>query len=120
MVREATIHLAVQWIRREAEGTHGLERERAAAKKAAEKAKADKARAAAKAAPGKYPYGSPGPGSALQIGMAAFDYRLDLKMKHIPFKGTSEIIQAMLAGTLNVTTGQPNSIDQYDLVPLAP
>lgn len=75
--------------------------------------------AAAKAEPGKVPYGSPGAGSALQLGMAALDYKLGLKMKHVPFKGSSELVQALLAGTLDVTTGQPNTIAQYDMTPLA-
>ena len=74
---------------------------------------------AAKAAPGKVPYASPGAGSALQLGMAALDYKLGLKMKHVPFKGTSDVVQALLSGTLDVTTGQPNTIEQYDLRPLA-
>lgn len=75
--------------------------------------------AAAKADPGKLPFASPGAGSALHLGMAALDHRLQLKMKHVPFKGTSEMIQAMLAGTLDVTTGQPTTVQQYDLVALA-
>lgn len=75
--------------------------------------------AAAKADPGKVPYATPGAGSALHLGMVAFDHRLGLKMKHIPFKGTSEMVQAMMSGTLHIATGQPNSIEQYDLVPLA-
>lgn len=74
---------------------------------------------AAKADPGKLPYASPGAGSALQLGMAALDHKLALKMKHVPFKGTSEMVQALLAGTLDVTTGQPTTIEQYDLHPLA-
>ncbi|MFM9943454.1 MAG: Bug family tripartite tricarboxylate transporter substrate binding protein [Hyphomicrobiaceae bacterium] len=75
--------------------------------------------AAAKAEPGKLPYASPGAGSALHLGMAALDHRLQLKMKHVPFKGTSEMIQAMLAGTLDVTTGQPTTVQQYEMVALA-
>lgn len=75
--------------------------------------------AAAKADPGKVPYGSPGAGSALQLGMAALDHKLALKMKHVPFKGSSELVQALMAGTLDVTTGQPNTIAQYDMHPLA-
>lgn len=75
--------------------------------------------AAAKAEPGKLPYASPGAGSALQLGLAALDHKLQLKMKHVPFKGTTEAIQAMLAGTLDITTGQPTTVQQYDLVALA-
>ena len=75
--------------------------------------------AAAKADPGKVPYASPGAGSALQLGMAALDHKLGLKMKHVPFKGTSEMVQALMAGTLDVTTGQPNTVEQYDMHPLA-
>lgn len=75
--------------------------------------------AAAKADPGKLPYASPGAGSALHLGFAALDHKLQLKMKHVPFKGTTEAIQAMLAGTLEVTTGQPTTAQQYDLVALA-
>lgn len=75
--------------------------------------------AAAKANPGRIPYASPGPGSALQIGMAALDFKLGLKLKHVPYKGTSDVVQSMLSGTVDVTTGQPTTIEQYDLAPLA-
>lgn len=74
---------------------------------------------AAKAEPGKVPYGSPGAGTAHQMSMAIVDKVLDLKMKHVPFKGSNEVAQAMLSGTLDVTAVHPQVIEQFGLQPLA-
>lgn len=75
--------------------------------------------AAARAEPGKIPYGSPGAGTSLHLGMAAFEATLGLKMKHVPFKGASEVNQAMLSGTLDIAASLPNLVEQYDLNALA-
>lgn len=74
---------------------------------------------AAKAEPGKIPYGSPGAGTAHQTSMALVDKALDLKLKHVPFKGANEVAQALLAGTLDISAVHPQIIEQFDLVPLA-
>ncbi|MFM9941678.1 MAG: Bug family tripartite tricarboxylate transporter substrate binding protein [Hyphomicrobiaceae bacterium] len=75
--------------------------------------------AAAKAEPGKIPYGSPGAGTAHQMSMAIVDKALDLKLKHVPFKGANEVAQALLSGTLDLAAVHPQIIEQFDLVPLA-
>ena len=75
--------------------------------------------AAAKAEPGKLPYGSPGAGTAHQLAMAIVDKALDLKMKHVPFKGSNEVAQALLSATLDVTAAHPQVIEQFGLKALA-
>ncbi len=75
--------------------------------------------AAAKAEPGKIPYGSPGAGTAHQMSMAIVDKALDLKLKHVPFKGSNEVGQALLSGTLDLAAVHPQVIEQFDLLPLA-
>lgn len=75
--------------------------------------------AAAKAEPGKVPYGSPGAGTAHQISMAIVDKALDLKLKHVPFKGANEVAQALLSATLDLSAVHPQVIEQYGLQPLA-
>jgi tripartite-type tricarboxylate transporter receptor subunit TctC len=75
--------------------------------------------AAAKAEPGKIPYGSPGAGTAHQMSMAIVDKALDLKLKHVPFKGANEVAQALLSGTLDLAAVHPQIIEQFELVPLA-
>lgn len=74
---------------------------------------------AAKAEPGKVPYGSPGAGTAHQVAMAIVDKALDLKLKHVPFKGSNEVAQALLSGTLDLSAVHPQIIEQFNLVPLA-
>ena len=74
---------------------------------------------AAKAEPGKVPYGSPGAGTAHQMSMAIVDKVLDLKLKHVPFKGSNEVGQALLSGTLDLSAVHPQVIEQFGLVPLA-
>ncbi len=74
---------------------------------------------AAKAEPGKIPYGSPGAGTAHQVSMAIVDKALDLKLKHVPFKGANEVAQALLSGTLDLAAVHPQIIEQFELVPLA-
>lgn len=73
----------------------------------------------AKAEPGKLPYGSPGGGTAHQIAMAIVDKALDLKLKHVPFKGSNEVAQAMLSGTLDLTAAHAQVIEQFNLVAIA-
>ena len=75
--------------------------------------------AAAKAEPGKVPYGSPGTGTSLHLGMASFESALGLKMKHVPFKGANDVNQAMLSNTLDLAASLPNLVEQYDLNALA-
>jgi tripartite-type tricarboxylate transporter receptor subunit TctC len=51
-----------------------------------------------KANPGKYNYGSGGPGHATHLGMELFLNRAGLDMVHVPYKGTGPALQAILSG----------------------
>ena len=56
----------------------------------------------AKANPGKLNYGSSGVGSTHHLSMEALASSLGLKMTHIPFKGTSESVPALLGGHVDL------------------
>ncbi len=71
--------------------------------------------AAAKAAPGKVTYGSTGPGSITHLAGIAIEKALGVSMKHVPFKGSADVVQALLTNTVDVFTDQANLVAQYDL-----
>jgi tripartite-type tricarboxylate transporter receptor subunit TctC len=56
----------------------------------------------AKANPGKLNYGSIGIGSFHHLSMEAFNSAFGLKMNHIPYKGSSETIGAILGGHIDI------------------
>ena len=58
--------------------------------------------AAVKASPGKYVFGSSGPGAITHLSMVAAFAGLDLlkNVKHLPFQGSGPAMQAMAAGTI--------------------
>jgi tripartite-type tricarboxylate transporter receptor subunit TctC len=56
-----------------------------------------------KANPGKYNYGSPGPGSLHQLAMETLKANAGLDIVHVAFKGGSQVVSALLAG--DVETG---------------
>jgi len=74
---------------------------------------------AAKAAPGKLPYGSTGPGTIPHVSMIAFAKAAGIDIKHVPFKGSADVVQALLTDTVDLFTDQPNLVPQYNLTPLA-
>ena len=55
-----------------------------------------------KANPGKLNYGSSGVGSTHHLSMESLKASLGLQMTHIPFKGTSESVPALLGGHVDV------------------
>jgi tripartite-type tricarboxylate transporter receptor subunit TctC len=55
----------------------------------------------AKANPGKINYGSPGTGTSLHIAMEQIARRQGIKWTHIPFKGNSEAMNALLGGHID-------------------
>src|SRR6185503_19580876 len=55
-----------------------------------------------KANPGKLNYGSSGVGSTHHLSMEALKSSLGLNMTHVPFKGTSESVPALLGGHVDV------------------
>jgi len=54
--------------------------------------------AQAKAKPGKLSYGSAGIGGATHVGMEEFALAAGIEFNHIPFKGGSDALQALLGG----------------------
>lgn len=40
-------------------------------------------------------------------------------MKHVPYKGSVDVMQAMLAGAIGVFSDQPNIVPPYSLTPIA-
>ncbi|MBO9327815.1 tripartite tricarboxylate transporter substrate binding protein [Achromobacter xylosoxidans] len=56
---------------------------------------------AAKAAPGKLSYGTPGVGTPHHLSMALFLDRTGAAMLHVPYKGTSGAVTDMLGGRLD-------------------
>ncbi len=75
--------------------------------------------AQAKADDGKLAYGSTGPGTVPHMAMIALAKAAGVKLKHIPFKGSADVVQAMLTGTIELFTDQPNLVPQYNLTPVA-
>jgi tripartite-type tricarboxylate transporter receptor subunit TctC len=75
--------------------------------------------AAAKAAPGKIPYGSTGPGTTPHVAMLAFGKAAGVDIKHVPYKGSADVVQGLLTNTVDLFTDQPNLVPQYNLTPIA-
>jgi tripartite-type tricarboxylate transporter receptor subunit TctC len=74
--------------------------------------------AAAKAAPGKVPYGSTGPGTIPHVSMIAFAKAAGIDIKHVPYKGSADVVQGLLTNTVDLFTDQPNLVPQYNLTAL--
>jgi tripartite-type tricarboxylate transporter receptor subunit TctC len=54
------------------------------------------------AQPGKFNYGSPGSGSPAHLAGAAFSQQTGNSMVYVPYKGTPPMVQALLAGDIQV------------------
>lgn len=74
--------------------------------------------AAAKAAPGKVPYGTTGPGTIPHVSMLAFGKAAGIDIKHVPYKGSADVVQGLLTNTVDLFTDQPNLVPQYNLTAL--
>lgn len=59
--------------------------------------------AEARANPLKITYSTPGPGSATHLAFESAAFPLGLKFTHVPFKGASEQVAAMLGGHIDLT-----------------
>jgi tripartite-type tricarboxylate transporter receptor subunit TctC len=55
-----------------------------------------------RASPGKYNYGSPGSGSPAHLTGAAFSQQTGNALVYIPYKGTPPMVQALLAGDIQM------------------
>ncbi len=75
--------------------------------------------ARAKAENGKLAYGSTGPGTIPHISMLGFAKAAGIPLKHVPYKGSADVVQALLAGTVELFADQPNLVPQYNLTPIA-
>jgi tripartite-type tricarboxylate transporter receptor subunit TctC len=75
--------------------------------------------AAAKADPGKIAYGTAGPGSITHLAKLALEKAAGIKLKHVPFKGSADSVQALLSNTVELYSDQANLVPQYDLYPIA-
>ncbi|WP_375199048.1 Bug family tripartite tricarboxylate transporter substrate binding protein [Cupriavidus metallidurans] len=59
--------------------------------------------AAAKAAPGTITFGSAGNGNTGHLAGELFDSMAGVKMTHVPYKGSAQVVNAMLAGDIQLT-----------------
>ncbi len=62
----------------------------------------------AKAAPGKLNYGSAGNGSGPHLAMVILERLAGIEMSHVPYKSTGPMVQALLAGDVQV--GMPDIV----------
>jgi tripartite-type tricarboxylate transporter receptor subunit TctC len=55
-------------------------------------------------------YGSPGVGNGLHLATELFSKAAGIKMQHVPYKGTSEVMTGMLGGSIEVMFVTPPSV----------
>ena len=79
----------------------------------------DEMKKAAADAPGKYVYGSSGPGTIPHLAMAATADKLGLTMKHVPHKGTANAMKSMAGGVIQYFADTPVVLSRYDVKALA-
>ncbi len=58
--------------------------------------------ALAKAKPGSITYGSAGSGSAVHMAAALFEYMANVKMTHVPYKGSGPALNDLIGGQISV------------------
>lgn len=61
----------------------------------------------AKANPGMVEYGSTGTGTTPHLAMEEFSQKAGMVLNHIPYKGSAELMQAILSGQIRVMCGIP-------------
>jgi tripartite-type tricarboxylate transporter receptor subunit TctC len=64
----------------------------------------------ARANPGKISYGTSGVGSASHLTMELFQQTAEVKLTHIPYKGTAPALQGVLSGDIQVMVDVPSSL----------
>ena len=67
---------------------------------------------------GGYAYSTAGVGSGPHLAMIALARLTRTPMNHIPFRGSGEAVQAMLAGTVETLSDQASLVRQYGLHPV--
>lgn len=75
--------------------------------------------ARAKADGGKLAYGSTGPGTIPHISLLGLAKAAGAPLKHVPYKGSADVVQALLSGTVELFADQPNLVPQYNLTAIA-
>jgi len=70
-------------------------------------------------APDKYAYGSSGAGTIPHLAIAATVVAMDLKMKHIPHKGTADAMKSLVGGFIQFFADAPVVVGRFDMKPLA-
>ncbi len=68
--------------------------------------------AAAKAAPGKYNYGSSGNYGTMHVPMEMLKHQAGFRMTHIPYTGAGPAIVALLAGQVDAIASGPSTVAQ--------
>jgi tripartite-type tricarboxylate transporter receptor subunit TctC len=66
-----------------------------------------------KANPGKVPFGSGGVGSIMHLNMVLLQDGTGTSMLHVPYKAFAEVIPAMLAGNVAVSSGGVEALQQH-------
>jgi tripartite-type tricarboxylate transporter receptor subunit TctC len=61
----------------------------------------------AKANPGSVEYGSTGTGTTPHLAMEEFSHKAGIVLNHIPYKGSAELMHAILSGQIRVMCGIP-------------
>lgn len=61
--------------------------------------------ALAKSKPGELSYGSFGPGSVTHLDTEAFASATGIKLLHVPYKGTADVVQAQMANQISMAFG---------------
>jgi len=73
----------------------------------------DELLAYAKANPGKVTYGSPGVGTPQHLAVELLAHMTDLRMTHVPYKGSSQSLSDLLAGHVTLVSAAINSAQPY-------
>jgi tripartite-type tricarboxylate transporter receptor subunit TctC len=73
----------------------------------------------AKAQDGKLAFASTGAGTIPHMAGIGLQQAAGIRLKHVPFKGSGDVMQAMLAGTIELFSDQPNLVPRYNLTPIA-
>jgi tripartite-type tricarboxylate transporter receptor subunit TctC len=69
--------------------------------------------------PGKYVYGSAGPGTIPHLAMAASMKGMGVEAKHLPDKGTADAMKSMASGTIQFFADPPLVLSRFDVKALA-
>ncbi len=72
----------------------------------------------AREAGGGYAYSTAGVGSGPHLALIALARLTQTPMNHIPFRGSGEAVQAMMAGTVETLSDQASLVRQYGLHPV--